>query len=133
METLHLELGYFLVKGFELHKWVSMEPMVPRLHIPYLSLVSLADNKPNKWQPKNRHCGDLLKLIRSAGGGGGQSFQHTSPLLSQLQVGLPLAQAASPLILEKTAPPEGYRVPLSADTKEKTLSQKQENPTSRIH
>ena len=46
---------------------------------------------------------------------------------------LPLAKAPSPLfILGERAPQEGHWEPPSASTRETTLSQKQENPTSRI-
>lgn len=122
-------VGLFLVKGFGYQKWINIDPMLFRWHISNLSPIFLADDRP--WQPKDKHYRNC-KLIRSAIRER-HSFQHASPLLSELPVGLPLAKAASPfLIWGKRAPWEDCRAPPSADTKEKTLSEKQENPTSRI-
>lgn len=128
---LCIYVGLFLVKGFEYQKWVNIDPMLFRLRISNSSPIFLADDGPGNRQPKDKHYRNH-NLIRSAIRGR-HSFQYTSPLLSELPVGLPLAKAASPfLIWGKRAPQEDHRAPPSADTKEKTLSQKQKNPTSRI-
>lgn len=94
---------------------------------PNLSVSSAG--KPGTWEAEEGLRRGLLHL---AGTGRGPRFQQLHHILSELPVGIPLAEGASLLPMEERVPQPGHSRTTREGREEDTLSQRQQSPTPRV-